>query len=193
VAIHAARVAKDRREHLTVLVDRTGRHALGVQLAQKHRHLPRGDPRCGPVAERGHEDAGALALAATVWRAGLGEHVAVFAQGGRLGAALVLQVLQPLRRQLSECDATLAALALARLDRALLPVVLGGQLSHAHGRALFVEVALRHSPTPHDPPAVVRRPLKPSRPHAALHLSARASPLGDEYRFEYHTASFNAV
>ncbi len=79
-------------------------------------------------------------------RSGLGEHVAVVAQGGRLGAALVLQVLQPLRRQLAEGDAALAALTLARFDRALLSVVLGDQLGHAHRRALLIEVALRYSP-----------------------------------------------
>jgi hypothetical protein len=60
-----------------------------------------------------------------VRRSKLGEHVAVVAQRGRLAAALVLQVLQPLRRQLAECRTTLTALALPRFDRALLPVVLG--------------------------------------------------------------------
>ena len=90
----------------------------------------------------------------------------------------MLQVLQPLRRQLSECDATLTALTLARLDRALLSVVLGDQLSHAHRRALLVEMALRYSPTAYDPPAVVRRSLKPRRSYAALHLSSCTPPLG---------------
>lgn len=113
-----------------------------------------------------------------MWRAGLGEHVAVVAERGGLGAALVLQVLQPLRRQLAEGHAALAALTLARLDCSLLAVVLGDQLSHAHRRALLIEVALRYSPAPHDPPAVVRRPLEPRRPHAALHLSPCAAPLG---------------
>ena len=161
-----------------MLVDRAGGHALAVQLAQETRHVLGGDLRRGPIAERGHDRAGALAFASPVWRAGLGQHVAVVAQRGGLGAALVLQVLQPLRRQLAEGHAAFAALTLARLDCSLLAVVLGDQLSHAHRRALLVEVALRYSPAPHDPPAVVDRSLKPRRPHAALHLSSCAPPLG---------------
>lgn len=69
--------------------------------------------------------AGALALAASVRRSGLGEHVAVIAERRRLGAALVLEVLQPLRRQLAKCHTVLAALSLARFDFALLPIMLG--------------------------------------------------------------------
>jgi hypothetical protein len=86
-------------------------------------------------------------------------------------------VLQPLRCQLTEGDAALATLTLARFDRALFLVVLSDQLGHAHRRALLVEVALRYSPAPHDPPAVVSRALKPRWSDATLHLFASSSPL----------------
>src|ERR1035438_3603073 len=87
-------------------------------------------------------------------------------------------MLQPLRRQFPEGHATLAAIALAGFDRALLLVVFSNQLGHSYRRALLIEIALRHSPTSHDPPAVVGRPLEPRWSYAALHLSPCAPPLG---------------
>jgi hypothetical protein len=90
-----------------------------------------------------------------VWRAGLSEHVAVVAERRGLRAALVLEVLEPLCCNFSEGHAAFSALTLARLDRALLSVVLGNHFRHAHRRSLLVEVTILLAPTPLNPTTVI--------------------------------------
>jgi hypothetical protein len=112
-----------------------------------------------------------------VCRARTGEHVAVVAERGGLSAALMLEMLEPLSCNVAEGHAVLAALTLARFDRALVLVVLRDQLRHADGRSLLIEVTILDSSTARSQPTSAGRALKPRRPNAALHLPVRREPL----------------
>jgi hypothetical protein len=94
--------AVDRMQRLAVLVDRSPRDGLLVEIREQRLDVRGGYACRWRVTQRAHDPAERSSLASPVWHVRLGEQRAMVAQGGWLHILDGLQVVQPGAREIAE-------------------------------------------------------------------------------------------